>query len=278
MYVSFLFNLTINQSKIITFCFIQVLERVTQYLRAQDKIRILIGPAIRNLSEGRTIEFVKLLETFLETRALRSRVIANESVLQSIVEIILDEPNNRVPELRLVLDGTKDYGDGRYGFVDIFILPMVTAIMGQRTRGIVLELKNITSKGLWNGEMNNWNRQLSYSDLEKLQNKLCTEDDESLLARNYMYWSKEQCEPVLTTLGTVIEDAVKQLQKYMQIIIKGKRKSYLDSGVMDSRVKISEGHDELQGHVIIAIGGKRILVRSTELMSTPNKYQKTLHF
>ena len=72
-------------------------------------------------------------------------------------------------------------------------------------------------------------------------------------------------------------DAVKQLEKYMQTIGKGKPKSYHDSGVLDSRVRIGEGHDDLQGHVIIAIGGRRILVYSTELMPTLNEYRKALH-
>lgn len=262
---------------IIIFCFLQVLERVTSYLRAQDKIRVLIGPAIENLGKCRTNEFVKLLETFLETRALRSQESANEPVLQGVVEVLLDEPNSRVPELRLVLDGTKKYGDGRFGFVDIFIHPMLTSAMGERTCGVVLELKNIMLTGLWKGEINDWNNKPNFSDLEKLQVKLCIEDDESLLARKYMYWSKEQNGPVLTTVGNVMANAVKQLKKYMQTIRKGKPKSYCDSGVLDSRVRIGKGYDDLQGHVVIAIGGKRILVHSTELMPTPNEYQKALH-
>ncbi|RIA89109.1 hypothetical protein C1645_214919 [Glomus cerebriforme] len=261
---------------IIIFCFLQVLERVTSYLLAQDKIRVLIGPAIENLGKGRTNEFVKLLETFLDTRALRSQARANEPVLQG-VEVLLDEPNKRVPELRLVLDGTKKPGDGRFGFVDIFIHPMLTSAVGRWTCGVVLELKNIMLGGLWNGEMNDWNNQPIFSDLKKLQGKICKEDDKSLLARKYMYWSEEKHGPVSTTVGDVMANAVKQLEKYMQTIGKGKPKSYYDSGVLDSRVRIGEGHDNLQGHVIIAIGGRRILVHSTELMPTPNKYQKALY-
>src|SRR5687767_3669375 len=136
----------------IIFCFLQILERITSYLHAQDKIRVLISPAIKNLGESRTEEFVELLKTFLETRALRSQTRANESVLQGVVEVLLDEPNSRVPELRLILDGKKEYGDGRFGFVDIFILLMSTTIVDERTLGVVLELKNITLKGLWRGE------------------------------------------------------------------------------------------------------------------------------
>ncbi|CAG8813368.1 41151_t:CDS:2, partial [Gigaspora margarita] len=217
-------------------------------------ICVLIGPAIENLCRGRTNEFVKLLETFLETRALRPQARANESVLQGVVEVLLDEPNKRVPELRLVLDGTKRPEDGRFGFVDIFIHPMLTSAVGRWTCGVVLELKNIMLEGLWNGEMNDWDKQPIFSDLEKLQDKLCKEDDKSLLARKYMYWSEEKHGPVSTTVGDVMADAVKQLEKYMQTIRMGKPKSYYDSGVLDSRVRIGDGHDNLQGHAIITIG------------------------
>src|ERR1051325_11283973 len=129
MYV-FFFNVTFNQAENNdnNLCFLQILERITSYLHAQDKIRVLISPAIKNLGEGRTNEFAELLKIFLETRALRSQARANESVLQGVVEVLLDEPNSRVPELRLVLDGNKKYGDGRFGFVDIFILPMNTTV------------------------------------------------------------------------------------------------------------------------------------------------------
>src|SRR3954469_25501158 len=143
---------------IIIFCFLQILERITSYLHAQDKIRVLIGPAIENLGKGRTNEFVELLETFLKTRTLRSEKSAKESVLQGVVELLLDEPNSRVPELRLVLDGTKKCGDGRFGFVDVFILPMDIITVGERTFGIVLELKNIMLEGLWRGEMSDWKK------------------------------------------------------------------------------------------------------------------------
>ena len=63
----------------------------------------------------------------------------------------------------------------------------------------------------------------------------------------------------------------------MQTIGEGKPKSYYDSGVLDSRIIIGEGYDNLQGHVVIAIGSRRILVHFTELMPTSNEYQKALH-
>jgi len=46
--------------------------------------------------------------------------------------------------------------------------------------------------------------------------------------------------------------------------------------VPDSRIKVKEGTDDLQGHVIMAIAGDHVLVRSTELMPTSNEYHNIL--
>ncbi|KAF9307681.1 hypothetical protein BG003_000381, partial [Podila horticola] len=88
----------------------EVLDRIAAFLRAQDKTGALMVPAIRSLKAGRADEFFKLLETFFSSRAVRSLQMANEAVLQSIVELLLDEPSNRIPELRLVVDRSKEPG------------------------------------------------------------------------------------------------------------------------------------------------------------------------
>ncbi|KAG0347172.1 hypothetical protein BG004_008328, partial [Podila humilis] len=111
----------------------EVLARIATFLRAQDKISALMVPAIRSLKAGNAEEFRKLLETFFSYRAVRSLKNANEAVLQGIVELLLDEPSNRVPELRLVVDGSKEPGNGRFGFVDIFIPRQAMAAMSEQT-------------------------------------------------------------------------------------------------------------------------------------------------
>ncbi|CAG8612444.1 2985_t:CDS:2 [Paraglomus occultum] len=54
----------------------------------------------------------------LEIGAVRSMQSVNEAALQGIVELLLDDPASCMPELHLVLDGTKMAGS-RFGFVDI---------------------------------------------------------------------------------------------------------------------------------------------------------------
>lgn len=271
MYVSF-FDSLINQTEITMFILSQVLERITSYLHAQDKIRVLIGPAIENLVSGRVNGFVELLKTYLKERAVRSLKTMNESVLQGIVEIILDEPSYRIPELRLVVDGTKAKEESRYGFVNIFIPPKAWSI------GVVLELKDITLLGLLRGLAEKWNLRPTYEQYEKLAKEVIEEKENNLLARKYMYWSEDQEKPVLTTVGDILRSAVEQCDRYVGTIALGKPKYFDNPGALDSRIIVNVGCDDLQGHVVMAIGGRRILVCSTDLISTQYKYQRSLRF
>ena len=57
----------------------------------------------------------------MKGRALRSLSTTNEATLQAIIEMMLDPPKIRIPELRLVMDGARSKGDGWYGFVDMVV-------------------------------------------------------------------------------------------------------------------------------------------------------------
>jgi hypothetical protein len=114
-------------------------------------------------------------------------------MLQGIVELVLDKPSYRVPELRLVLDGNKGKGEGRYGFADVFI-PGTTTISGVRTFAELLELKYITLEGLFKGAANNWRRLPTYSDMENLEKRLSEENEDTLLGRPII------CRPLKKTL------------------------------------------------------------------------------
>ncbi|KAF9300698.1 hypothetical protein BGZ74_007593, partial [Mortierella antarctica] len=221
---------------------------------------------------GRAEELCKLLETFFSSRAVRSLQTANKAVLQGIVEVLLDEPSNRIPELRLVVDGSKEPGEGRFGFVDIFIPRQATAIGSEQTC-VVMELKNATLEGLWKGATS---RKSDYKDLESLREALCSENESSLLSRKYAYWSQGDSGWTTVTLESIMEAGVKQLQRYMQTIALGKVRSHDTSGVLDSRVNIDHGLDDLQGYVLMAIGGARVLVRPVDRIETECEYVRAL--
>jgi hypothetical protein len=251
------------------------LERIHNYLRDQDAIRPLLGPAFDNLVRGNINDFVKLLEAFFKTRALRSFFSANEAMLQSIVELVLDKPSYRVPELRLVIDGNKGKGEGRYGFADVFI-PATTTISGGRTFAELLELKYITLEGLFKGAVNNWSRPPTYLDMEDLEKHLSGESEDKILERNYMYWSKDLRRPETKTISSILEGGVKQLTMYMGVVAKGETKRWSNSGVFDSRIKVGDGSDYLQGHVVMGIGRSRFVVRSIQPTPTSKEYNRIL--
>ncbi|KAF9095631.1 hypothetical protein BGX27_001247 [Mortierella sp. AM989] len=140
-------------------------SRITPFLRNQLMISAHMTPAIRNLKAGRPEEFCELLETFLSTKAARSLQKANKSVLQSVVELLLDEPSNHIPELSLVVDASKPPKEGRFGFVDIFI-PSTGEEDSQTC--IVMELKNAHLQGLLKKVSS---EKIVYEELVNLQNR-----------------------------------------------------------------------------------------------------------
>jgi hypothetical protein len=251
------------------------LERIHNYLRVQDTIRPLLGPAFDNLIRGNINDFVKLLEAFFKTRALRSFFSVNKAMLQSTVELILGKPSYRVPELCLVIDGNKPKGEGRFGFVDVFI--PATTTFGGRTFAVLLELKYITLEGLFKGA-NNQLRPPTYVEMQDLEKRLSGEDEDKILERNYVYWSKDSGESETKTVSSILEGGVKQLMKYVETVAKGQPKCWNDSGVLDSRIKVRDGDDCLQGHVVMGIGGSRFVVRSTQLIQTSNAYNRIVQF
>ncbi|KAI1315836.1 hypothetical protein EDD11_000271 [Mortierella claussenii] len=246
----------------------KVLDRMATFLRTQENISALMVPAIRSLKAGNAKEFCQLLETFFSYRALRSLKNANEAVLQGVVELLLDEPSNCVPEFRLVVDGSKEPGDGRFGFVDIFIPRQAMVTMSEQTC-VVMELKNATLEGLRKGITS---QKSDCKGMEGLRELLSTEDESTLLMREYAYWSQVDGEWKIVTLESIMEDGVKQLKRYMKTIAMGKVQSYNTSGVLDSRVNINPGLDDLEGYVIMAIGGARLLARHVGRIETECGY------
>ena len=202
---------------------------------------------------------------------LRSLQLDNEGVLQGVVELFLDKPNNCIPELRLVIDGFKPYGEGCYGFVDIFIPPTSSSSGIRITDGVVLELKYITLDGLLKGEENKMC--FEYADFEKLRKTLSEESSGSLLARRYAYWSKDDGKLVTKTIKEIMNSGREQAAKYIKTIAKGKPKNYSESRVLDDRIKIGIGLDTIQGYVIVGIGGSRVIFDCLDPLDANYEYE-----
>ncbi|CAB4492895.1 unnamed protein product [Rhizophagus irregularis] len=205
---------------------------------------LLIASAYENLVANNILPFIELLKTFLSTRSQISLSSANEPVLQAIVENLL-LLKYRIPELSLVMDSTKLKGFGRFGYSDIFILK------GIGNNNISLELKYIPLVGL----IKNQKKKFNTNDLENLDKIIEKEDEKILLKRSYKYWSKEHNETKKITIEEILNNGIKQLKSYMNIISKGNSNDYYSSGIFDKRIKITKSNpNKLKGFIILVIG------------------------
>jgi hypothetical protein len=228
----------------------------------------MMDDAYENFLNGVTLPLVHLLDSFFARQATRSLRTTNEANLQTTIELLLAEPECRIPGLRLVVDHMKDGDDGRYGFVDIFLIhERYFQFSKQRPALPVIKLKDLTLQGLWRAWRGNWSAAPQYSDLEKLRGTLRSETETQILARKYMFWDQKQKAVVTTTVAEMKEAAMKQLQRYIRTMN--------DVGVCDPRVLCIdtlgpdsdlEG-DDLIGHMIMAIGGVRAFI-----WSIPSEY------
>ncbi|CAB4473900.1 unnamed protein product [Rhizophagus irregularis] len=226
---------------------IQILEQNKNNLVYKQVVNdaLLIASAYENLVIGNIIPFIEILKTFLLTRSKMSLSLANESMLQAIVESLLPL-KYRVPELSLVMDGKKLKGSGRFGYSDIFVLK------GIGDNYISLELK--------------------YISLIKILEK---ENEEILLKRSYTYWSKELKKTNQITIGEILNNGISQLKSYMNTISKGKVANYSSSGVFDERIEtINSNPNKLKGFVILVIGFRRILWKPIEEVISNYNYNK----
>ncbi|CAB4382174.1 unnamed protein product [Rhizophagus irregularis] len=245
------------------------IEKITHQVKQRDELKRVrddadIESAYESLIEGNIIPFIKTLKTFLLTRSRMSLSSTNEPVIQVIIENFLPL-KYCIPELALVINGKKPKGSGRFGFSDIFVLGKTGV------NNISLELKYISLIGLIENQVNNFNA----NELEILDKMLEKEDEESLLKRTYVYWSKEHKKTNKTTIGEVLNNGISQLKLYMKTISKGKNINYSSSGVFDEHVKITKSDpNKLKGFVILVIGFHRILWRPVEEIITNYTYYK----
>ncbi|RGB28659.1 hypothetical protein C1646_673062 [Rhizophagus diaphanus] len=233
------------------------------YKQAVDNAIIAVS-AYKSLITNDIIPFIKILKNSLLSRSRMSLSLANEPVLQAIVENLLPS-EYCIPELALVINGKRPKGSGRFGYLDIFILS------NAGDNNVILELKYISLAGLNSREKNN----LGANELDNLDKILEKENEESLLKRPYSYWSKEDKKTKITTIGEVLNNGVKQLSQYIETISKGRAMSYSSSGVFDERVKITRSNpNKLKGFVILVIGFRRILCKSINEVKTNYVYNK----
>ncbi|GBC25441.2 hypothetical protein GLOIN_2v1774865 [Rhizophagus irregularis DAOM 181602=DAOM 197198] len=246
--------------------FIYIKKRQKQngdHMKIADDI-LHISLAYEDLISGNIINFTKLLKEILLTRSRRSLSSANESVLQVTVELLLPS-RYRVPELCLIMNTAVNKGNGKFGFLDVFILGESYANLELKYIPLIWLISNINGKQA---------KDFNANELEELDKILEREDEDTLLKRQYRYYDKETNKYIYTTINDVLNDGTKQLERYTKIIAKGKANKY-SAGVCDERIKIINSNpNKLIGFVIVVIGFRRIIWRSIDEKSTNYRYIK----
>ena len=244
------------------------------HLRYYHRNQANMGDSTRNirhaLASGTvTRAFIEILENFLQDRPVRSASDMNESVFQAIIEAIFVETGPCLPELCLVVDPTKERGDGRYGFIDLFLATKSDAFVSHLP---VLELKNVSLKALWNATQST----LSHIDpptdqLNNLRTVLIKESEEEIMSRDYCYWDKDCCAWCRQSLLLLKDQAVQQVGRYLDALCQG-GVTESTAGLHDRRVGCRIGNDVLVGYVVLCIGATRVLAWKANSRETKFKY------
>src|SRR5439155_26118453 len=118
----------------------------------------------------------------------------------------------------------------------------------------ILELKYVNLLGLIRAKNNKWDTFASTNDLKNLDKHIEGENEDDLLKREFMYWSKEHNGPKILTLDSILTSAMEQAEKYANIIAHGSARRS-DLGVNDIRVFVEKSSDccILDSYVIMMI-------------------------
>ena len=154
-----------------------------------------------------------------------------------------DSAGKCLPELSLCVDPRAPQGEGRSGFLDLFLPGSSSASC--------IELKSIPLDALWRGQNG---AEALHSDvpLEELRKKLRQEIEEQLLERKVSYENWE------SSVENVKTSAFEQITRYLNVMKNGVASADLP-GVHDCRVQQKEEECQLVGYVVILLGGTRAL-------------------
>ncbi|CAB4425354.1 unnamed protein product [Rhizophagus irregularis] len=225
---------------------------------------LLFASAYNSLISGDIERFNEILKKKLSTRSQMSLSSANEPVLQEIFEFSLPS-KYRVPELCLVMNKNVRKGNGRFGFVDMFVL-------GDETN-VIIELKYIQLAGLLRDINEKQTKTFSSIELSKLDKIIEKEDEKSLLERKYVHYVKNMKKYKQTTIEEILKNGTNQLLRYINIIIKGKATKD-SAGICDERIEVMNSNShKLIGFIIVVIGSRRIIGRCVNEISFNYKFK-----
>ena len=197
------------------------------------------------------------------SKPLRSFRDYDESSFQTAIELILSS-NLYISEMRLIVEYTKK-NTFKYGFIDMFLLDDFFCA--------IIELKLFNLVGLYCGKLGAWKKNPDFKELAELNEELKTDTEEELIQRNYMYWSKDDSCYKTITVKKYIDDGVKQLNKYINVVSKGNAQIKKESvGILDPRIRFESGVSYLSGVLIVSLGSQRIITRKVKMKKIYYKF------
>ncbi|CAB4376304.1 unnamed protein product [Rhizophagus irregularis] len=138
--------------------------------------------------------------------------LAYEDFISVTVKLLLPL-RYRVPELCLIMNAAMSKGNGRFGFLDVFVLGESYISM--------IELKYIPLTGLVSNINGKQTKDFNANELKELDKILEKEEEEILLKRQYKYYDKKVNKYKQTTINEILYKGMKQLRRYIEVIAKG---------------------------------------------------------
>ncbi|CAG8534037.1 17174_t:CDS:2 [Cetraspora pellucida] len=267
-------NYTVPKKEVYTRSFFKIIRKIKEDPRTLKEIKEIVSVldkklgivddnpvdkylAYKSMLKGNILPFADLILNYHKSKSFREFKDYNEAAFQTAIELLLPT-KHRQPEVRLVVDGSKSSGAGRFGFIDIF----VNGVNEDRMKSsIIMELKYISLVGLLSGEKEKWAEKADYKSLKALDDKIEEEAEDELLNRKYLYWCKEKKKYEQVLVRGLIHNGMEQLRRYMKTVQKGSVNKYDGSGIYDDKIEVMKGEGYLGGVLVVSLGSKRVLTR-----------------
>ena len=92
------------------------------------------------------------------------------------------------------------------------------------------------------------------------------------MQRKLRFYDKSATTWKTHTVQSVVNSAMDQVRKYMDVIKQGPG-GLCAAGLVDGRVRCDVGGDSLEGHVVLCIGGTRVLTTQVERVKTKHSFR-----
>jgi len=255
--------------------FPQIQKRIRNHLNGGPGFSTRTRQSYRDFISGNPTPFVELLEDFFRHRATRSLADADEPTLVTVIELLWFEEKQCAPQMRLLADPTKKWGDGRHAFVDIFVGNSQRQL-GEVNPVLIMELKNVSLLSLWKARQQfPRGKPNSNTQYNPILDEVREATEDQLLDLKYTFEEKSRQWVTLRVKDT-LRAATAQLDNYISIMLDGQGGS-ARRGVFDQRVLCRDGGDDvLCGYVIICVAGTRVICRHTATRATEYLYTRSL--